>query len=294
MLYKRFIHPVLHRINSDNAYTFALAVLHTFRKLFVFRTLFNLFFKSDYPTLNKENSGINFPNPIGLASGLDKNAVYYNDLAACGFGFVEIGTITPKTVLSVIKNLKKNNPEVIIAADIAHDSNNNEYKLVKDYETLVSLLYDFVDFFIINAASAESSHRSPLEDPDVMADVLDAVLDKRINMDKLKPLMIKISTEIPTAQLVEILNFSLKSGVDGIVVKSDSFEKSKSLISLINKQTKGRLTVIASGCVQSPEEAEEILACGASMLELMNGFACEGPKLVKKILKQLDKPANYA
>lgn len=344
MLYKKIIRPILFRINPVSAYFLALKGLHALRKLFISPKLFNFIFKTDYPALKKDVFGIDFSNPVGLAAGLDKNGEFYNDLSACGFSFIEIGTITPKIqtepadydftkvnnekiiinnlgiankgVISIIENLKKERANSIIAANIAHNSSSKDEKVIKDYETLVSLLYDFVDFFVVNASYADDYLRSPLEDPDILAEIMDAVLDTRVNMDSIKPILIKISSDIPVEQLDEILKYSMKSGVDGIVIGdgiknkpgtlkkrfsnkkgyvcgSILYEKTLSMVKYINEFTKGRLPIIASGGIMTVHQAEEMIKAGASLIELMSGFIYEGPKLVRNILKQLDKTNNH-
>lgn len=339
MLYRKILRPVLFRISPLNAYTLAIRTLHLTRSLLLPRKIFDLLFKHEYPSLKTNVFGIDFPNPIGLAAGLDKNAEYYNDLGACGFGFVEIGTLTPgehpgpehrqfckihhdrsilsdvgianRGVIPAINRIKNLHPEVIIAANISHDSSSGEDEFRKDYEKMVSLLYDFVDFFIINASYAEDYLHSPLEDPDILAEVMDGVLDKRSDMDVVKPVLVKISPDIPLEQLDEILHYSMASGVDGIVVGDamrnrkgvlsgrfgDSggfvsgaalFGKSLEMVRHVSEVCKGRLPVIASGGIMSAADAVAMIEAGASLVELMSAFIYDGPKAVGTMLKHMD------
>ena len=343
MLYSNIIRPFLFRINPGKAYMLAMKCLHMARANIFTRYIFDHLYKSEHPSLKKNVMGLDFPNPVGLAAGLDKNARYSEDLGACGFGFIEIGTVTPKPrkspsdysfskihheksivsnvgiankgVLEVINNIKNAHPGVLLAANISHDVGTLDDDLKKDYGKMVSLLYDFVDFFVINASYSEDYTRSPFEDPQIMADVMDEVLDKRSDMDQVKPVLIKVSPDIPLEQLDEIMLYSMASGVDGLVIgdavrnkpgmlngkhyPSDGFvsgtairEKILELVRHAGAFSRGKLSIIACGGVMSAEDAKAMLEAGASLVEIMSGFIYGGPKAVRTILKTLDNESG--
>ena len=95
-MYKRIIRPILFRFNPEFAHGFTLSMLKVLGRVGLLRAVVRLFFKRRTPELEKEFFGIKFPNPVGLAGGLDKNAEVYNPLSDFGFGFVEIGSLTPQ------------------------------------------------------------------------------------------------------------------------------------------------------------------------------------------------------
>ena len=178
-MYKFFIRPILFRFNPEFAHQLTMRCLRLLRKLPLARNLVRFFYKRNYPSLEREVFGIRFPNPVGLAGGLDKNADSYNELSHFGFGFIEIGSLTPKAqpgnpkprlfrltkdqalinrmginnkgVLQAIRNLKTNRPQVIIAANIAKNTTSETQEQVsRDYDYAFSMLYEFVDFFVVN------------------------------------------------------------------------------------------------------------------------------------------------
>ena len=94
-MYKHFLKPVLFRFNPETAHNILFKFLSALRYVPFAHSMIRAIYKKDSPGLEKEVFGIRFPNPVGLAGGLDKNGEYYNDMANFGFGFVEIGSLTP-------------------------------------------------------------------------------------------------------------------------------------------------------------------------------------------------------
>jgi dihydroorotate dehydrogenase len=303
-----------------------------------------LLYKRESPTLKRELFGITFPNPVGLAAGLDKNGNHYNELSDCGFSFIEIGSLTPEPqkgnpkprvfrvvndeaiinrmginncgVRNAIASIQANKPEVILAASLAKNSNSvGEDEIIHDYETDFSLMYDFADMFVLNISCPNVEGTEALQDIDLLSDIVDHLLDLRLSYEKYKPLLLKISPDIPHSQLNEILDYCRLSGIDGIIAcnttrKRDGltlndtklneigngglsgaplFGKSLSMVKYISEYTKGRLPIIGVGGIMTPEQAAEMLDAGASLIELYSGFIYEGPSLVKHIIKYLEK-----
>ena len=177
-MYKHFLKPILFRFNPETAHNILFSLLSFLRHVPFAQSIIRALYHRDSPSLEREVFGINFPNPVGLAGGLDKNGEFYNDMANFGFGFVEIGSLTPlpqdgnakprcwrvpgdkaiinrfginnKGVRYAVEQLKKVRPEVVVAANISKNSNSINEEAAKDYETSFSLLYDFVDMFVIN------------------------------------------------------------------------------------------------------------------------------------------------
>ena len=175
-MYKHLIKPILFRFNPETAHNLLFSCLAFLRHVPFAHSIIRAIYKKDAPSLSKEVFGIKFPNPVGLAGGLDKNGEFYNDMANFGFGFVEIGSLTPlpqdgnpkprcfrvpqdkaiinrfginnKGVRNAVEHLKKNRPEVIVAANISKNTTSINEDAAKDYESAFALLYDFVDMFV--------------------------------------------------------------------------------------------------------------------------------------------------
>ncbi|MBQ8021473.1 MAG: quinone-dependent dihydroorotate dehydrogenase [Bacteroidales bacterium] len=342
-MYKFFIRPILFRFNPEFAHQLTMRCLRLLRKLPLARNLVRFFYKRNYPSLEREVFGIRFPNPVGLAGGLDKNADSYNELAHFGFGFIEIGSLTPKAqpgnpkprlfrltkdqalinrmginnkgVLQAIRNLKTYRPQVIIAANIAKNTTSETQEQVsRDYDYAFSMLYEFVDFFVVNVSCPNVEGLTSLQDISYLSDIMDVILDKRMNMDAYKPILIKISPDISHAQVDEILDYAMRNGVDGIIAGNTTrsrdglttspqkveaigkgglsgaplYEKSLAMVRYLAGKTEGKLPIIGTGGIMTPEQAREMLAAGASLIEIYTGFIYEGPGFPRKILKYLN------
>lgn len=344
-MYKNLLRPLLFKLSPEFAHDMVLAILGLLRKIPLGRSVSKLFFKRSYPALKKEVFGIEFPNPVGLAAGLDKNGEYYNELSDFGFGFIEIGSLTPKPqagnpkprlfrlpedmalinrmginnsgMAKAIENIKKNKPEVKLAASISKNTTSQDAQIAKDYEACFSVLYDFVDLFVVNVSCPNVEGLCNLQDASFLSDVMDPLLDKRAGMDKYKPVLVKISLDITNDQLDEVLTYSMMSGIDGIVVGNTTknrkglsldeetlskighgglsgaplYEKSLSMVKYVHEKTGGKLPVIGVGGIMSPEQACEMLDAGASLIEIYTGFIYEGPSFVRKILQALNEKA---
>lgn len=342
-MYKFLLRPILFRFNAEFAHNLILGSLRILRRIPFARPLVRLLYKRSYPSLEREVFGLRFPNPVGMAGGLDKNAECYNELSDFGFGFVEIGSLTPqpqdgnpkprvfrlpkdravinrmgipnKGVLSAIRSLKERRPEVLIAANIAKNTTSETAEqTARDYDYTFSMLYDFVDFFVVNVSCPNVEGLTHLQDISYLSDIMDGILDKRMNMDAYKPVLIKISPDITHAQVDEILDYALRYGVDGIIAGNTTrtregltasaqkieeigkgglsgaplYEKSLSMVRYIASKVDGRLPIVGTGGIMTPEQAREMLDAGASLVEIYTGFIYEGPGFPKRILKHLN------
>lgn len=281
--------------------------LHTLLKLMMnipfFGTIIKLLYKRKYPPLVKEVCGITFPNPLGLGGGVDINSEFYNKIACAGFGFVEIGSVTPqpqsgpmpnKGLKNAIAMLRKNAPKAIIGANICKNATTNKNDASKDYERCFALLYDFVDMFIVNVSSPAVESVYALQDIDYLSEIVDRLLSMRMYFNEYRPIFIKISPDIGQSQVDDIVGYCLRSGIDGIVACNMSrdgaeglFEKNLEMVRYISQKSKGLLPIIGSGGIRMPEQAQQMLDAGASLVEICTAFVTRGPSLVRKTLKYL-------
>lgn len=351
-MYKHILKPILFRFNPETAHNILFSLLSFLRYIPFAQSVIRAIYQKDSPSLEKEVFGITFPNPVGLAGGLDKNGEYYNDMANFGFGFVEIGSLTPKPqdgnpkprcwrvpgdkalinrfginnkgVKNAVEHLKKVRPEVIVAANISKNTSSINEEAAKDYETSFGLLYDFVDMFVINISCPNVVGLTSLQDINFLSDIVDRLLDLRMYYDEYRPILLKVSPDLSHQQLDEIIDYSLRSGIDGIVagnttrsrdgltsISAERIEeigngglsgapvhkKNLELVRYINEKSEGRLPIIGVGGIMSPEDAQAMLDAGASLVEIYSGFIYEGPELIKKIIKHLEnkvKPTSKA
>lgn len=342
-MYKHFLKPILFSFNPETAHNLTFSGLSFLRHIPFARSIMRAIYKRESPSLEREVFGIRFPNPVGLAGGLDKNGEFYNDMANFGFGFVEIGSLTPKPqdgnpkprcwrvpgdkaiinrfginnkgVMNAVNHLKKERPEVIVAANISKNTSSINEEAANDYETAFGLLYDFVDMFVVNVSCPNVVGLTSLQDISFLAEITDRLLDLRMYYDEYRPILLKVSPDLPRQQLDEIIDYCLRSGIDGLVAGNTTrsrdgltsiskekieeigngglsgaplYKKNLELVRYVHQKSEGRLPIIGVGGIMSPEQAKEMLDAGASLIEVYSGFIYEGPGIVKKILKHLE------
>lgn len=346
-MYKHFLKPILFRFNPETAHNILFSLLSFLRHVPFAQSIIRALYHRDSPSLEREVFGINFPNPVGLAGGLDKNGEFYNDMANFGFGFVEIGSLTPlpqdgnakprcwrvpgdkaiinrfginnKGVRYAVEHLKKGRPEVVVAANISKNSNSINEEAAKDYETSFSLLYDFVDMFVVNVSCPNVVGLTALQDIGFLSDIVDRLLDLRMLYDNYRPILLKVSPDLSHEQLDEIIDYCLRSGIDGIVAGNTTrsregltsisqtkieeignggmsgapiHKKNLELVRYVHERSQGKLPIIGVGGIMSPEDAKEMMDAGASLVEIYTGFIYEGPGLIKQIIKHLEEDNN--
>ncbi len=244
-MYKQLLRPILFRFNPETAHNLTFKGLSILRHIPFAQSVIRTIYRKDYPKLEREVFGIRFPNPVGLAGGLDKNGEYYNDMANFGFGFVEIGSLTPlpqdgnarprcfrvpgdkaiinrfginnKGVKNAVEHLKRVRPEVIVAANISKNTSSINEDAARDYEKGFGLLYDFVDMFVVNISCPNVVGLTALQDITFLSEIVDKLLELRMYYDVYKPILLKVSPDLSHQQLDEIIEYCLSSGIDGIV-----------------------------------------------------------------------------
>ena len=342
-MYKHLIKPILFRFNPETAHNLTFKGLSLLRHIPFAQSIIRAIYKKESPKLERGVFGIRFPNPVGLAGGLDKNGEYYNDMANFGFGFVEIGSLTPlpqdgnakprcfrvpgdkalinrfginnKGVKNAVEHLKKVRPEVIVAANISKNTSSINEDAARDYEKAFGLLYDFVDMFVVNVSCPNVVGLTALQDITFLGEIVDKLLDLRMYYDTYKPILLKVSPDLAHQQLDEIIDYCLRSGIDGIVagnttrsregITSISKEKIEAignggmsgaplhkknleLVKYVHTRSEGKLPIIGVGGIMTPEQAKAMLDAGASLVEIYTGFVYEGPALIKNIIKYLE------
>lgn len=341
-MYKHFLKPILFRFNPETAHNLLFSGLSFLRHIPFARAIIRAIYKRESPATAREVFGIKFPNPVGLAGGLDKNGEFYNDMANFGFGFVEIGSLTPqpqdgnpkprcfrvpqdkaiinrfginnKGVRNAVEHLKKERPEVIVAANISKNTTSINEDAAKDYESAFALLYDFVDMFVVNVSCPNVVGLTSLQDISFLSEIVDKLLDLRMYYDEYRPILLKVSPDLAKEQLDDIIDYCLRSGIDGLVagnttrsrdgltISQEKIEKignggmsgapvhkkNVALVKYIHERTEGKLPIIGVGGIMSAEDAKEMIDAGASLVEIYTGFIYEGPALIKQIIKHLE------
>ena len=204
--------------------------------------------------LEKKVFGLTFKNPVGLAAGFDKNAVLYNELANFGFGFIEIGTVTPKGqagnpkkrlfrlkedqgiinrmgfnnegVEAAIINLKKNKGNVIIGGNIGKNTLTKLENYTQDYLECFQALHPYVDYFVLNVSCPNVGSHAKLNDKEYLEELIGAVQKANTNFKSQKPVLLKIAPDLNDNQLDEIIELVIKTKLDGVIASNTSIDRS--------------------------------------------------------------------
>lgn len=205
------------------------------------------------PKLEREVFGIKFPNPIGLAAGFDKNASMFNDLAYCGFGFIEIGTVTPigqpgndrprlfrvkddsgiinrmgfnnEGVQNAIENLKKRKTSIIIGGNIGKNKVTPNENATEDYIISFNALFPYVDYFVVNVSSPNTPNLRELQEKEPLTKLLQALQDINATKESRKPILLKIAPDLTNEQLDDIVEIIDLVRLDGVIASNTTISR---------------------------------------------------------------------
>ncbi|PKO96565.1 MAG: quinone-dependent dihydroorotate dehydrogenase [Bacteroidetes bacterium HGW-Bacteroidetes-6] len=241
----KILKPIFFSFSPETAHNIIVRLLIILRYIPLSSFVIRLLFKYRSPKLEREVMGIKFPNPVGMAAGFDKNGEIYNEMANFGFGFIEVGSVTPseqignpkprcfrlvddkaiinrmginnKGVKHLVTNLKERKPKVIIGANIIKSTASPNEIAPQDYEKTFAQLYDFVDYFVVNVSCPNVKGITKLQDINSLSEIVDRLTALRKYYDEYRPILLKISPDLDNEQLDEIIELILISGMDGIV-----------------------------------------------------------------------------
>ncbi|MFT3918404.1 quinone-dependent dihydroorotate dehydrogenase [Cloacibacterium sp.] len=248
-MYKKIIRPILFKFDPEDVHHF------TFWMLKNFSPLVKIFFSKpiEDKRLEREVFGLKFKNPVGLAAGFDKNAALYNELADLGFGFVEIGTVTPKAqsgnpkkrlfrliedggiinrmgfnndgLEAAIEKLKQNKGKIIIGGNIGKNTDTLPENYTEDYVKCFDGLHNYVDYFALNVSCPNVSSHAKLEDVEYLKELITEVQKINNSKEKQKPILLKIAPDLNLGQLDEIIELVAETKIDGVIVSNTSVNR---------------------------------------------------------------------
>jgi dihydroorotate dehydrogenase len=249
-MYKSLIRPLLFSIDPEKVHYFTFSLIRTLSKIPGVPKLLRALYLNKDPRLERTLFGLTFKNPVGLAAGFDKNAVLFNELADFGFGFVEIGTLTPKGqegnpkqrlfrlkddqglinrmgfnndgVAAAISHLKKNKKKLIIGGNIGKNTGIPLEQYTQDYCDTFCELHPYVDYFVLNVSCPNVGSHAKLQDKDYLLELIGAV--QKINAKKpvQKPILLKIAPDLNSHQLDEIIELVAETQIDGVIASNTS------------------------------------------------------------------------
>jgi len=272
-MYKILIRPILFLFDPEAVHHFSFWAIKLFSRLGL-GPLFRSIFEVRNPKLEREVFGIKFKNPVGLAAGFDKDAKLYNEFSDFGFGFVEIGTLTPKPqpgnpkkrlfrlrqdkaiinrmgfnnkgVFEAVEQLKKKR-RVIVGGNIGKNKVTPNDQAIKDYLICFEALFDHVDYFVVNVSSPNTPGLRELQDKEPLTNLLKKL--KRQNSkqakkskQKEKPILLKIAPDLTDDQLLDIIDIVGTTEIDGVIASNTTISREGLKSHLILTEEKGGLS----------------------------------------------------
>lgn len=257
-VYKSILKPLLFKINPEKAHHITFSLISSLRFVPFSGVITRKIYAVNAPQLEREVFGIKFPNPVGLAAGLDKNALVFNQLADFGFGFVEIGTVTPKPqfgnpkprlfrlpldnalinrmgfnndgVEKVVARLKNKYKNIIIGGNIGKNKLTPNEKATDDYKICLEKLYLYVDYFVVNVSSPNTPGLRELQEKEPLRQLLEELkiygyeLSQKHGI-KAKPILLKIAPDLTESQLDDIVEIVINTKIDGIIATNTTISR---------------------------------------------------------------------
>lgn len=268
-MYKSLLRPLFFSFDPEKIHHFTFSLVKFTSKIPGFKNLFRSLYVVEDDKLERELFGLKFKNPVGLAAGFDKNAVLYNELANFGFGFIEIGTVTPKGqagnpkkrlfrlkddkgiinrmgfnndgLESAIEQLKANKGKLVIGGNIGKNTNTKPEDYTKDYLECFNALHPYVDYFVLNVSCPNVGSHAKLNDKDYLEELIGAVQEANNTFEKQKPILLKIAPDLNNNQLDEIIELVKDTNLDGVIASNTSTDRTDL------KASKEQLETIGNG-----------------------------------------------
>jgi dihydroorotate dehydrogenase len=253
-MYKLFIKPILFLFNPEKAHNITFSALKFFLAAGFMKKIVSSLYCVRSPKLERTVAGIKFPNPVGLGAGLDKDAKVTDEMACLGFGFIEIGTVTPLAQpgndrprafrlpkdSALINRMgfnnhgakeaaerlrKRKNHHVIIGGNIGKNKVTPNENAVSDYVKCFHELFDVVDYFVVNVSSPNTPNLRELQDKEPLQDLLQTLQNDNAKKPAAKPIFLKIAPDLNTDQLNDIVSIVRATNIAGVVATNTTISR---------------------------------------------------------------------
>ncbi len=247
------VKSILFLFSPELAHHIATVLLQIFCKLPFGANYLRKKYVISHQSLQKRVFDLQFANPVGLAAGFDKNAKYYNELANLGFGFIEIGTVTPKPqpgnprprlfrlqkdkalvnrmgfnnegVIRVAKRIRKNQPTIVLGANIGKNKGTDNSDAISDYKECLLQLFEIVDYFVVNVSSPNTPNLRSLQEKKPLIQLLTTLQTLNEKQTKPKPILVKISPDLSHGAILDIIEIVNQSNIAGIVATNTTISR---------------------------------------------------------------------
>jgi len=252
-MYKIIVRKLLFLFDAEKVHHFTFSLLKILFKIPFISSLVKSSHRVENKKLERNLLGLKFKNPVGLAAGFDKNAYMFDELSNFGFGYVEIGTVTPKPqdgnpkkrifrliqdnaiinrmgfnndgVEAIVERLKNKKTDIIIGGNIGKNKITPNDKAVDDYVICFEALFDVVDYFVVNVSSPNTPNLRDLQEKEPLTNLLNRLQDENNSRSKRKPILLKIAPDLTNSQLLDIIEIVNVTKIDGVIATNTTVSR---------------------------------------------------------------------
>jgi len=311
------IKPLLFLLSPEKAHYFTTKLLHFTLKLPFGKVIIRSIYNFQNQGLERSLFGLTFKNPVGLAAGFDKNAELIDDFSNVGFGFIEIGTLTPKAqpgnpqprlfrlpkdqalinrmgfnndgVEPAVERLKKRKSNIIVGGNIGKNKVTPNENALDDYLICFRKLYEYVDYFVVNVSSPNTPGLRELQEKEPLTNLLSSLQKENNAEEKPKPILLKIAPDLTPEQLDDIVLITQELQLDGLIVSNTTIDREG--LRTVQAEVK---TIGAGGLSGSPvfQKSNEVLKYIRKQLSDVPIIAVGGIMSPEDALEKLKAGAN--
>ncbi len=248
------IKPFFFQFDPENIHYAVTAMLKRVQRVRANAAVLRTLYTVTDPALEREVFGLRFRNPVGLAAGFDKNAEWISELAAFGFGFIEIGTVTPlpqpgnekprmfrlpkdealinrmgfnnQGVEVAASRLRRKRPKgLIVGGNIGKNKATPNEEAVNDYLICFDALFDVVDYFVVNVSSPNTPGLRELQEKEPLKKILQTLQERNAGKPKPRPILLKIAPDLTDSQLDDIIEIVSVTGIAGVVATNTTLAR---------------------------------------------------------------------
>ncbi len=252
-MYKLLIRPLFFCFDPERIHNISFGLIRFSLKIPFAKSIVASLFQQKSKKLKVKIHDLEFENPVGLAAGFDKDAKLYDELSCFGFGFVEVGTVTPKPqegnpkprlfrltrdngiinrmgfnnggVEAMVKRLKQRKTKVIIGGNIGKNKVTPNEEAIKDYEICFQALYDYVDYFVVNVSSPNTPGLRSLQEKGPLLAILNRLMYLNKTKAKEKAIFLKIAPDLEWSQIDEVIEVVQESGIHGLIATNTTINR---------------------------------------------------------------------
>ncbi|WP_201985810.1 quinone-dependent dihydroorotate dehydrogenase [Hymenobacter rubidus] len=253
-MYKALVKPLLFKLDAERAHHLVFDNLRRAARVPGTPALLRALYDFQNASLERDVFGLKFPNPVGLAAGFDKNAALTDELATLGFGFVEIGTVTPRpqpgnpqprlfrlpqdeallnrmgfnndgAAVVAARLAQRRNRQLIIGGNIGKNKDTPNERAAEDYVACFDALAEVVDYFVVNVSSPNTPGLRQLQEKKPLIELLQQVQARNLGRARPRPLLLKIAPDLTDSQLNDILEIARETKLSGLVATNTTISR---------------------------------------------------------------------